>query len=546
MSAAHDYDFSDLEEDLQDIDPEEGLEDTDLLDLDEFSQEFIDDLVVRIMVFVEELCRPFLQDDQMFDYQRQAGMRIIESVIINDGETITLLQSRQSGKTETVANVVAGLMILLPRLAKIFPDLLGKFKSGFMVGTFAPVEDQAETLHSRIVRNLTSDHAIDIMLDPEIDEKPKGQGSYLELTKCGSFVRMQTANPRAKIESKSYHLILLDEAQDADEYVVNKSISPMGAFYNASMIWTGTPTTHKGVFYRQIQHNKRRQTKRGRKQNHFEFDYKHCARANPNYAKFIRKEILRIGEESDEFQLSYALRWLLDRGMFVTSSVLDELGDKSMEIVRSWGRTPVLVGIDPARKLDSTVVTVTYVDWDHPDEFGYYDHRILNWLELHGEDWEAQYYEIWRFLQNYNVWKIGVDSQGVGDAVAQRLEVIFGASVEVVSLPSDRGSQTKRWTHLQELIQRRRLGWPAHAFTRRLKVYKRFIQQMEDLEKIYHGPHMLAQAPDDDREAHDDYADSLALACILSKDHTMPQVQVTSAPWQQEKVGARARRGKWD
>lgn len=540
------YDAHDLAEDLHEADPAEGLEDADLLELDPVSQELVDELVIRIMMFVEELCRPYLQDDEMFPYQREAGMRIIESILINDGETLTLLQSRQSGKTETVANVVSGLMILLPRLAKIFPDLLGKFKSGFMVGTFAPVEDQAETLHARIVRNLTSDHAVEIMRDPEIDDKGKGKGEFFELIRCGSFVRMQTTNPRAKIESKSYHLILVDECQDADEYVINKSVMPMGAFYNATTIMTGTPTTHKGVFYRQIQQNKRRQTKRGRRRNHFEYDWKYCAKFNPNYAKFIRKEMLRIGEDSDEFQLSYALRWLLDRGMFITSSKLDELGDLSMEIVRSWYKTPCLVGVDPARKLDSTVVTVVYVDWDRPDEFGYYDHRVLNWLELHGEDWEEQYYEIWRFLQNYSVWKIGVDSQGVGDAIAQRLDVIFGSSVEVVPVPSDPASQTKRWTHLQELIQRKRVGWPAHAHTRRLKVYKRFYQQMEDLEKIYKGKYMLAAAPEDDREAHDDYPDSLAIATILSKEHTMPEVQTTAAPWHMEQVGTRARRTKWD
>jgi hypothetical protein len=99
--------------------------------------------------------------------------------------------------------------------------------------------------------------------------------------------------------------------------------------------------------------------------------------------------------------------------MFVTSNVLDELGDTSQETVKAWHRSPVVVGIDPARKIDSTVVTVVWVDWDRPDEFGYFDHRILNWLEIQGDDWEEQYFQIVNFLENYDVLAVGVDANGV-------------------------------------------------------------------------------------------------------------------------------------
>lgn len=431
--------------------------------------------------------------------------------------------------TESLANTLAGLMILLPRLAKIFPDLLGKFSRGFWVGCFAPVEGQVETLYGRIVDRLTSDTALEIMRDPEIDDQPDGKGKYLKLTRSGSFVRMQTANPRAKIESKTYHVLVGDEAQGIDDFVWRKSISPMAAVFNGTRVMTGTPTTHKGVFFSQIQLNKRQQLRRGARQNHYEFNWRYCAKSNPNYAKFIRSEILNIGEDSDEFQLSYDLRWLLDRGMFVTPTRLDELGDVSMEIVRSWYKSPVVVGVDPARSVDSTVVTVVWVGWNNPDEFGYYPHRILNWLEIQGEDWEAQYYQILRFLSNYSVFQVGVDSQGVGDAVAQRLSVLMPGT-EVISLPSDPASQTERWLHLQQLINRGRIGWPAHAKTRRLKVWKRFRQQMEDLEKVYRGKYLLAQAPNE-KNAHDDHPDALALATILTKDFTLPEVEVSESPF---------------
>lgn len=507
------------DQELEDDDPEE--------ELDELSKEFVSKLVDKCIQFNEALAgHPY------HPYQLPLAKRVIESVIINDGEEITALASRQSGKSETIANTVAGLMVLLPRLARMYPDLLGRFKDGIWVGMFAPVESQVETLFGRTVSRLTSERAQEILGDPEIDDslgKVPGVVRQIRLKKSGSSLMMMTANPRAKIESKSFHLIIIDECQEADDFVVSKSISPMLAYYSGTMVKTGTPTTHKNNFYRSIQLNRRRQTERAKRQNHFQWDWRDVAKVNTNYGKFIKKEMLRIGEDSDEFQMSYNCKWLLDRGMFVTSSVMDELGDTSQEVVRAWHRSPVVVGIDPARKMDSTVVTVVWVDWDRPDEFGYYDHRVLNWLEIQGDDWEDQYFQIVNFLGNYDVLAVGVDANGVGDAVAQRLKLLLPRA-EVHSIGSSQSEQSKRWKHLKALIDRRMVGWPAHAKTRRLRTWKRFYQQMTDLEVKFQGPNFLAHAPEE-AHAHDDYADSLAIACSLTMDLTMPSVEVSTSPF---------------
>ena len=678
---------------FEEINPEFYLNDEDKpvegdsqVELDELSQEFVNKLIEKIMDFLKVLV-----GHDLHPYQKPLARRIIESVIINDGEEITALASRQSGKSETVADTVATLMVLLPRLAKLYPDLLGKFKDGIWVGLFAPTEGQAETLFGRTVTRLTSERALEILGDPEIDDSAARVGGVtrqIKLKKSGSTITMMTANPRAKIESKSFHLIVIDECQEADDFVVSKSISPMLAYYAGTMVKTGTPTTSKNNFYRSIQLNKRRQTGRNSRQNHFQWDWKDVAKIQANYEKFIRKEMLRIGEDSDEFQMSYncltpdtkvltkdlryveigsvqvgdvlvgfdeeaptkgahrkiretvvtkaerifrptyeialsdgtvvkasdghlwlvstasrrtvwkrtdelsstdrifkifdtwehvedylgsigrhdfvgqdfehplvlsvtsvgerevvALetttqtfiaeglashncKWLLERGMFVTSTIMDDLGDTSAELVKSWHKTPVVVGIDPARKTDSTVVTVVFVDWERPDEFGYFEHRILNWLEMQGDDWEEQYFQIVNFLQNYDVLAVGVDGNGVGDAVAQRLKLLMPRS-EVVALTSSPSEQSKRWKHLQALIQRKMITWPAHAKTRRLRTWKRFYQQMTDLEVTYKGPNFAAAAPDE-AYSHDDFADSLSIACSLTQELVMPEVSVST------------------
>ncbi len=503
---------------------EEDTEQFEEEEPDELSSEFVNRIIDRILQFMVVLV-----GHDLHVYQKPLARRIIESVIINDGEEITALASRQSGKTETVSDTLSTLMVLLPLLAKIYPDLLGRFKDGLWVGMFAPTESQAETLFSRTVTRLTSERAQEVLGDPEIDDqaaKVGGVTKMIRLKKLGSTLTMMTANPRAKIESKSFHVIVIDECQEADDFVVSKSISPMLAYYAGTMIKTGTPTTSKNNFYRSIQLNKRRATGRGARQNHYQWDWRDVAKVNDNYAKFIKKEMLRIGEDSDEFQMSYNCKWLLERGMFVTSTLLDELGDKSQELVKVWHQTPVVVGIDPARKMDSTVVTVVWVDWDRPDEFGYYDHRVLNWLEIQGDDWEEQYFQIVNFLNNYDVLAIGVDANGVGDAVAQRLKVLMPRA-EVLPLTSSPTEQSKRFKHLQALIQRRMLSYPAHAKTKRLRIWKQFYQQLTDAEVQYKGPNFTVAAPKENY-AHDDFVDSLAIACSMTVDLVMPEVESTS------------------
>ena len=515
------------EVDYADLDAEEreALAKTSV-ELDPLSQAFIDALVERLLKFADEL-----SGHPLYGYQRPFAARFMESVIINDGATITALFARQSGKTETVAASVATLMIMLPRLAKVEPfnEWLDPFKEGVWVGAFAPVDDMAKTLFSRIVSMLTSERAQAIMLDPAIDERIKSRGAEIKLERCGSLVRKQTAHPRASIEGKTYHIALIDESQVADQKVVDKSISPMLASTNGTLVMTGTPSYEKGVFYRNIQHNKRNALKRGAKINHFEADYREVGKWNKRYEKRVAKDMLTMGKDSDEFKLSYRLMWLLEQGMFTTSERLDELGDKTMKTIKAYYETPIIVGIDPARKIDSTIVTATFVDWNRPDEYGYYNCRILNWLDLQGMDWESQYHRIVEFVSNYNVWAIGVDSGGMGDVIIDRLRVLL-PHVTIIDVSSQRSAQSDRWKYLREMLDRGKIGWPSHASTRQLKTYRNFIQQMGDLQVKFEGPYMLAEAPKE-VNAHDDYCDSLAIALSIIPESIHESVEVSNNPF---------------
>jgi hypothetical protein len=184
-------DFEYDEDQFEEVDPEEELfeeAETDFEEepdeLDELSREFVKALINKIMAFME-----MLVGYKLHSYQEPLARRIIESVIINDGEEVTALASRQSGKSETIANTVATLMVILPRLAKMYPDLLGKFGDGIWVGMFAPIQSQVETLYGRTVSRLTSERALEVLGDPEIDDmatKSPGVIRNIRLKNSGS------------------------------------------------------------------------------------------------------------------------------------------------------------------------------------------------------------------------------------------------------------------------------------------------------------------------------------------------------------------------
>lgn len=495
-------------------------------EISEDDKNFVNSLIDKLLL----VCNALLPDEEeLRPYQIPFARRIFESLITGDGARITALFSRQSGKSETLALVTSTAMITFPKLAKVYPYWFGKFKNGFWVGAFAPVEEQADNLYGRIVQRLTSEEAEMILSDPDISERIMSKGRTLRL-KSGSLVRRTTCHPKATIEGRTYHLILIDEAQGADEVVVNKKIAPMGAAVNATMVLTGTPDYRAGVFYSLIKINKRGEVTRGRRrQNHFEVDWKIVAKFNKDYKEFVEHERERLGIDSDEFRLSYRVQWILEKGMFTTSERLDELGDKSMQsVVHAYHQTPVVVGIDCGRKQDKTIVTVVYVDWDNPDPFGLYHHHVLNWLDLEGEDWEDQYLEIVEFLANYSTWKVGIDVGGLGDVVAQRLKVLM-PHVDIVELGSANSDQSVRWKHLNNLMEHRQISWPDGAKVRNLKKWKRFRQEMEDLEALHKGPYFLAEAPKS-VNAHDDYPDSLSMACVLTilEDSSVDEVETYS------------------
>lgn len=466
----------------------------------------------------------------LFPYQEQFALRIIRSLLENDGDEITALFSRQSGKSETVSTICGGLSIILPVLANMpmFANdkRLSRFKNGLMIGCFAPTLRQAQIVFNRMKKRMGSTHAQEVLSDPEIGitfDVSNGQNVILS---NNSLISSQSASEGSNIEGDSYMLIIVDESQDVGNFKYSKSISPMGAFYNATKILIGTATTQKGFFYDSIERNKLEQSNGGRR-NHFEYNYEVVQKYNPSYAKYIEGEKKRLGEDSDEFQMSYNLKWILERGMFIDQKTFDSLAHPEIGLSLLDTKKSHVVGIDLGKKNDSTVVTVLEVDWDNPiviekssssdmniPDYTAYNTCVKAWLELQGDNWNEQYAKIMDFLSNYNVSRVVMDATGVGDAIYDRMRA--NSDYEIIPYVFSKQAKSELYKHFNTEIKGGRVHYPADDYTKETREFKKFEQQMLDLEKSYSGQLMICAHPNVNG-AHDDYPDSLALAVYGAK-----------------------------
>lgn len=511
---------------------------------------------------------------KLYPYQQAFGLRIVRSIFMEDAAEISGLFSRQGGKTETLAVVASGLMVLLPVLAEQIPDeRIQKFKHGIHIGVFGPSYNIVSILCGRLQDRLWSKQMKAVMADAEIGllskDSKKDEKQTLSL-KNGSKIEAHSTNPRVPIEGHTYHLAFLDETQDIPDWRIRKSIHPMMAQTAGSIVKIGTPIPSKCEFYEACQRNRRTDLllKERWKQCHFEFDYKECARWSKRYAQYVKKEIERLGEESDDFRMSYRLHWILERGQFMSSEEISECGlsrtstlkyrdgkgalhlfPRSNNVSTFDPKNSHVAGLDIGKSTDATVLTVARVFWEYPVQVGdstfFYTH-IANWLELQGDDHEAQFPQIVSFLNNYRVDVLNVDATGRGDPIYERLAAEFrDQDMEVKPFVFTQQSKDLGFKLFLQEMKHKRFTWPAGRRVTRYAKYKRFTQQMEDLEKTYRGPYMVVEAPKRAgrrlKDAHDDYPDSAMMTLMATQgSHVRRTVEVSSDnPF----VGGRRSRG---
>lgn len=457
----------------------------------------------------------------LYKYQEDTAYAIIHAVITGQNDTLTMLFARQSGKTEVLAFVINTLSVLLPPLAKVIPDL-EQFKDGIHIGLFAPQSDQVWTTYNRALLRLSNANAEEVMGDPDLEVRLDKATKY-DLTN-GSDLTAQVASKQSKIEGKTYHLVIIEEAQDVDTYITQKSIEPMVSATGGTIVKCGTTGDSKNHFWYDIQYNRNqnRKQKDSRLLYHWEFDYKQIIRDKRgqyekdsklfhlNYEKDVLKKREKLGPENRVFKLNYALEWDLESGMLITDKDFDGLcnNKKSHSIDTN---DVVIAGLDIGKEHASTVVTLGKLKWSPNDEGEPPSIEVCGWLELHKVDYELQHHLIVDFLLENNVQNLFADYTGVGKAVVDRLMYAVGDNLSIEPFNFSKQSKSDMWFNLTDYIQTKRLILPANKTVRATEEWTHFEEQMKNCQKYYDGPYMVCHKSDG---FHDDYVDSLGLMCM--------------------------------
>jgi len=214
--------------------------------------------------------------------------------------------------------------------------------------------------------------------------------------------------------------------------------------------------------------------------------------------------------------------------MFIEiNNFLLNCGDVGLERISFDHQHNHVVGIDVGgssakRTADSTIITVVEVDWENPvvfetrtdpetnDEYVFkaYNTYLKDWLELQVPDYEEQYAEIVKFLQNFKIIRCVCDATREA-SMAHRLRA--NMSFEVIPFIYSTKSRSEIYKNLEREINTGRARIPLGSATVETREFNQFIDQLEDLQKNYNGSHLVVSHPDISGY-HDDYPDSWSLA----------------------------------
>ena len=428
---------------------------------------------------------------KLYPYQLTPAYAIIESMVEVFGKEICMLFSRQSGKTEMIADVTYFLAVYLPSLARVTKSpKLAMFLKGVKIGIFAPKYDQARITFDRL-----KDRFDEFSMQSKGIMSEVSNGNTFTLSN-GSLIKCLSASEGTTIEGETFHLLVVEECQDVNDRKLKKSIFPMGASTRATTCLIGTASFHKCYFWQQIE-------RYAGQENLFLVHYKEAQKWNKNYALYIEDEKRRIGEDSDEFKSQYELQWILERGMFIVEGKFNELiGDYSIyhQYVPKQGEY-VVAGVDWGKANDSTTVTIGICNGKKI--------KTVAWLELIGDDYADQLDYIIGFLKDYGTSLIMCDATATQDQIIDNFkrrcrDMSYMLRIEGMQMTAQ--GKDKIYKELLSKTSQGDISFPRIE----TKEARRFKMQMLDLEKEYKG-NMLSCHHPDDKNAHDDFCDSLAL-----------------------------------
>jgi Terminase RNaseH-like domain len=430
-------------------------------------------------------------------YQREVARAVIESIRRRKGLSFSVEIARQGGKNEVSARIE---LVVLARCRRM------SVTSIKAAPTFNP---QARISLDRLW-GLTLRAGLDGIAARE-------GGNCVRLGRARQL--FLSAEPSSNIVGHTADLLLeVDEAQDVDVEKFDKELQPMAASSGATTVFYGTAWDDAGLLERARQAHLAAERRDGIRR-HFEYDWAVVAKSNPAYGRFVRREEERLGAGHPLFLSQYCLRTLPGAGRLLGANQLTLLRGAHVALEAPVAGETYVAGLDVAGEAgddakaghDATVLTIGRVvpAGDSRSESQVEIVRHYAWT---GVSHVALHQALVALLRRWRVARVVIDATGIGEPVAAFLTRALGQwRVEALKLTAE--SKSRLGYGLLAAVNGGRLRLYAGAAAELAECWR----QLERCRATYR-PNQTLSFYVDERDGHDDYVISLALAVAASKD----------------------------
>jgi hypothetical protein len=251
-----------------------------------------DKIARAVTADIQHFVRMTLPGSGLRSYQLDPARAIIESVEGNLGRQFAIVFSRQSGKDEVLAQIMAYLLVQHQHRG-----------GGIVLGapTFRP---QAALSRDRLLSRLDKR-----LVAAEVRQR---DGYAIQVGKATA--RFLSAAPTANARGQTADLLLIaNEAQDIDPAIWDAVFDPMAASTNATTIFSGTVWDRAGLLHRQMIHLADLEAKDGH-QRVWRVPWEQVAAELPAYGERVRARITQLGADHPFIRTEYCLEPLDGEG----------------------------------------------------------------------------------------------------------------------------------------------------------------------------------------------------------------------------------------
>jgi hypothetical protein len=469
---------------------------------------------------VGEYSRVLLPAQRLRAYQIGPARAIAESVTARLGRQFAVVFSRQAGKDELLAQLIAWLLTRY--------QVMG----GTIVVAAPTRTPQANITRDRVVDRLKRSALT-------VGKARSRDGYIVEVGQASArFLSAdEGANPRGQTASL---LLVANEAQDIDPSIWDARFDPMAASTNATTVFMGTVWDKVGLLHRQMEHLAALEARDGVRRL-YKVPWPDVAAELPAYGERVRERIAQFWESHPFIRTEYALEVLDgEGGLFPPQRIAQLQGDHPrLHHAEPGKRYAGLLDVageeeegsgpeafDNSSRRDSTALTIVEVETGGRELPLY---RVVDRMAWTGTKHVALHDQLVDLARN--VWKLSalvVDATGVGAGLASFLADQLGKGPG--RWPSGRPSDGSRRVIVEPFVftgkSKSDLGWDFIGLIDGGRI-KEYADDGSDITRIYRhqlaactyevlpGPGKLLRWSVPASRGHDDLLISTALTARL-------------------------------